>query len=447
MHNGKDANLSGICLVRITADFPIYPLKKVEKDIRGAYAAVKRDRKNLPNLPHSVGGQTDLMIGIQYLKYFPRQIFRLPNGLTIYESQFVNSDGSRGLVGGPHRVFTEIHRNLKENHLSVSAYLTDVVKTYKRGFQVSNEVSFFGFKESEVNKDVSDSWVFVNKRPLKVWKRFEQVESAEISYRCVRCRGCADCKNGERIECISIQEVEQAVIEQSVVVDITQGQTSAKLTFLCDPTEKLTPNRHIAKWVYDGQLKKLSANLEDKNDVMSENKLQELGFVDFLENLTVEQQGKIMNSPINYFIPWRSVWNMNSLSTQSRLVFYASQSTSTGVSLNCLLAKVRNNMNKLVELGIRWQIRRYTFHCDIRKMYNTIRLNEDHWCYQLYLWDNDLSQEREPKVKVIKTLIYGVTSSGNQAERGIRETGNLMKEGYPRQNEMIHNDIYVDDEW
>ena len=201
MHNGKDANLSGICLDRITADFPIYPFKKVEKDIRGAYAAVKRDRKNLPNLPHSVGGQTDLMIGIQYLKYFPRQIFRLPNGLTIYESQFVNSDGSRGLVGGPHRVFTEIHRNLKENHLSMSAYLTDVVKMYKRGFQVSNEASFLGFKESEVNKDVSDSWVFVNKRPLKVWKRFEQVESAgtEISYRCVRCRGCADCKNGERM--------------------------------------------------------------------------------------------------------------------------------------------------------------------------------------------------------------------------------------------------------
>ena len=131
------------------------------------------------------------------------------------------------------------------------------------------------------------------------------------------------------------------------------------------------------------------------------------------------------------------------ISTQCRLVFDASQSTSTGVSLNRLLAKGRNNMNKLVELGIRWQIRRYTFHCDIRKMYNTIRLNEDHWCYQLYLWDNDLSQEREPKVKV--TLIYGVKSCGNQAERGIRETGNLMKEDYPRQNEMIHNDIYVDD--
>ena len=153
--------------------------------------------------------------------------------------------------------------------------------------------------------------VFVDKRPLKVLRRFDEVESAgtEISYRCVLCHGCADCKNGERIGCISIQEeVGQMIIKHSVVVDITLGQTSAKLAFLCDPTKKHTPNRHIAKRVYDGQLKKLSANSED-----------------------------------------------------------------------------------------------------------TIRLNEGHWCYQLYLWDNDLNQEREPTVKVIKTLIYAINSSGKQA--------------------------------
>ena len=47
--------------------------------------------------------------------------------------------------------------------------------------------------------------------------------------------------------------------------------------------------------------------------------------------------------------------------------------------------------------------------------------------------------------EVIKTLIYGVKSSGNQAERGIRETANLQKSKYPRQNEVVNKDIYVDD--
>ena len=109
----------------------------------------------MPKLPHSVGAATDLMIGIQYLKYFPKLIFRLPNGLTIYESQFVNSDGSRGLVGDPHRIFTEIRKNLNGSHLSMSAYVTNVVKTYKSGFKASLEVPFLGFKESDNNMDLS----------------------------------------------------------------------------------------------------------------------------------------------------------------------------------------------------------------------------------------------------------------------------------------------------
>ena len=202
-----------------------------------------------------------------------------------------------------------------------------------------------------------------------------------------------------------------------MTVDIKRGKTSAKLPFLCDPTYKLTPNRHVVRRIYDLQVKKLGTNLDDKKDViMSENKLQDLGFVDFLQNLTVEQRGKIKNSPVNYFTPWRSEWNINSVSTQYRLVFDASQPTKSGVSLNCLLAKRRNNMNKLVQLGIRWQIRKHASHTDICKMYNTVRLNEDHWCYQLYFWDNNLSHEEQPTVKVIKTLIYGVKSSGNQAE-------------------------------
>ena len=37
-----------------------------------------------------------------------------------------------------------------------------------------------------------------------------------------------------------------------------------------------------------------------------------------------------------------------------------------------------------------------------------------------------------PEEKVIKTLIYGVKSSGNQADRGLRETARLSAEEYPK---------------
>ena len=102
-------------------------------------------------------------------------------------------------------------------------------------------------------------------------------------------------------------------------------------------------------------------------------------------------------------------------------------------------------MNKLVETTIRWMIHKYAFHTDIQKMYNTIKLNEEHWCYQLYLWDNELSSVNRPAWKVIKTLIYGVKSSGNQAERGLRQTAEMLKDSYPREHNIINKDIYVDD--
>ena len=194
------------------------------------------------------------------------------------------------------------------------------------------------------------------------------------------------------------------------------------------------PQRIYSKRVFTAQLRKLNVNPNDKQDVIkSENKLHDLGFVEFLDNLSPKQQNKINSSPIMHFIPWHTVWNANSISTPCRLVFDASQATSTGLSLNNLVAKGRNNMNKLVEIVIRWLIRRYAFHTDIQKMYNTIRLDEEHWCYQLYLWQNELNLDLEPRIKVIKTLIYGVKSSGNQAERGLRQTADIQKNEYPRQ--------------
>ena len=69
---------------------------------------------------------------------------------------------------------------------------------------------------------------------------------------------------------------------------------------------------------FRGQARKLDRNLVDKSDVMeSERKMQKLGFVDKLENLTSSQKEAIKNSRTQYFIPWRAVWNSNSLSTSS----------------------------------------------------------------------------------------------------------------------------------
>ena len=222
--------------------------------------------------------------------------------------------------------------------------------------------------------------------------------------------------------------------------------TTAKLPFLVGPENKLNPNKNKALKVYTSQIRRLDKNQKDKNDViMSEQKLQTMTFADFFENLSSSQKIKIIECMIQYFIPWRAVWNTNSLSTPCRLVFDPSLTTSSGYSLNSILAKGRNNMNKLVEIMMRWLLHKFAYHTDIQKMYNTNRPAEEDWCYQLYLRDNELNGSNNPKVKVIKILIYEVRSSGNQAERGLRETARLVKYEFPRVNEVIQNDIYVDD--
>ena len=77
-------------------------------------------------------------------------------------------------------------------------------------------------------------------------------------------------------------------------------------------------------------------------------------------------------------------------------------------------------------------------------MYNSIKLRGQNWCLQQYIWQQDLDPTKIPEVNVIKTLIYGVKSSGNQAEHALRKTAKLSQVEYPKVNEIVKNNIYTD---
>ena len=146
---------------------------------------------------------------------------------------------------------------------------------------------------------------------------------------------------------------------------------------------KLYPNKTNALKVYNQKLKKLSKQPQDKEQVIqSQKKIQDLGHVQFTHNLPNHLQRMLKDSPIRNFISWRVVWIANSVSTPCRLVFDASQISNTGYSLNDILAKGRNNMNKLVEIVIKLYIHKVAFHTDIQKMYNSIKLHAQNWCIQ-----------------------------------------------------------------
>ena len=85
----------------------------MEGDIKKHYQTFgKTPIGKLPRLSEEVGGETDIMIRIKYLKYFPKEVYKLPDGLTIYEAMFKSRDGSKGVVAGPHSSFSNDWENM-----------------------------------------------------------------------------------------------------------------------------------------------------------------------------------------------------------------------------------------------------------------------------------------------------------------------------------------------
>ena len=63
---------------------------------------------SLPALPDEVGGDIDILIGLTYKKYFPKEVWQSSEGLFISDSPFLSEDGTTGVIGGPHAKFTQV---------------------------------------------------------------------------------------------------------------------------------------------------------------------------------------------------------------------------------------------------------------------------------------------------------------------------------------------------
>ena len=273
-----------MCIDKITVEFLDYPLKgKVQDDVINSYKQHGRDPAVLPKLAQFVGGHTDFMLGIKYLRYYPEKLFQLPSGLTIYRAWFKNADGTRGFIGGPHKTFTEIDSKYQIN---TTTFISDQNKLFKAGYQVCPNPSLLHCKiekdclndfmsnTNEILEPLNEEMKLeqlhnsVLARNLKI---FEEVENAgsEISCRCNKCQDCKICKEHEQTEIMSIkEEVVKDVINKSVSVDIKKRITTAVLSFMFNPLGKLPHNKSKALQVYNQQVKKLNMAPQDKQDVI-----------------------------------------------------------------------------------------------------------------------------------------------------------------------------------
>ena len=340
LKSGYNAVLSGVCMDRVTTEFPKYALKEVEKDIKrkcridGGESLVK----TIPKLSNEVGGDTDILIGSKYLRYHPRECWRSETGLSVFDSFFVSADGTTGVVVGPHAKFTEIEQSFRESQadgnstaVSYSCYSPSVIEYRNAYYNSTSKTALDNTSDSgnhlcgtsqagDLDPYSCSENILLARRPPKCVKIFDEVDTAgtEATFRCIDCRSCEKCKTSKKVDALSIQEeIEQGVIDRNVEVDVEKGMTTHLLPFLTDPDLRLDSDaqERLARKVYEGVVKKLSDKPVDKEAIIkAEAKLHELGYVDYLDNLPKEVQDFIMSN-LKYIIPWRVVYNPNSVST------------------------------------------------------------------------------------------------------------------------------------
>ena len=385
------ATITGLRLASITNKFPLWELQDAWDELNSAYKGANPAREDLPKTEKSIRGrQVDLMIGIRYLKYYPQPLFNLPRGLSVYRALFQGVGGLQGVLGGVHKSWRQALESAQT--LGYQAYVTAEYRAYnverstilfkERLCSVEPELepNDVMIKETEVKvncsykhcvKHISDyNWIIPDNWNLdnsfysirETDKLFQEVESigTEQEYRCITCRNCAKCRNGDTLEKVSLrEELEQSLIESSVTLDVGERRLEARLPFVEDHIENLRPNCGMAEKVLASQLRNIERNPEMLDEILrSHRKLEDKGHVAPMNSLSDEERRRMDSTPgSGYIIPWRTVYKQGSISTPCRMVFDASARTPGGESLNAILAKGQNKLAKILHLLIRFRRR------------------------------------------------------------------------------------------
>ena len=465
------ATFTGLRMEHVSCVFPKWPLTQVYNEISQAFHQLSPGAP-IPTIAHEIGNQAvDVMIGIRYNKYHPQLVYTLPSGLEIRKSPLKGFDGHQAVLAGPHPLWESVR--VASNFMGPGAYLTSEFRAYRaqcdslwNNFGPHHEESVpFRIAPKEwslfcdcgelidnplIDEDravVSAMYAVSAGRKIKEFQLLDEIGS-ELGYKCIKCRACNDCKNGDSLEAISLnEEKEQFLIEQCLSYDPLEKLVKAQLPFILDPEVHLDDNEGIAKKILDSQVKLAAKDEAIKEDIIkSFMKLYEAGHIIPIKDLPENE--RILAEQTGYWIPWRAVFSFLSISSPTRLVYDASSRTRTGHSLNDILAKGANKLAVLLHLLIQFRFGAAAFTADIRQAYNTIKLQPEYYRYQKMLWREGLSGEGELEKLCVKTLIYGVKPSGQLTAHGFKIVADVAEEDDPELktgSEVLRSKTYVDD--
>ena len=143
------------------------------------------------------------------------------------------------------------------------------------------------------------------------------------------------------------------------------------------------------------------------------------------------------------YLPHHPVIKLDRKTTKLRVVFNASNKTSSGISLNDCLYVGLTLQADLVLLILRWRIFRFVFNCDITQMYRQIRLDRAHAPFQRILFRD--SPTEEIKEYELQTVTFGVNCAPYLAIRTLLQLADDTETEFPFAAHILRKCMYVDD--
>lgn len=277
-------------------------------------------------------------------------------------------------------------------------------------------------------------------REFLEWWRWDSIGAA-CEPKCGACR-CGNCQPGGK---------EMTLAEERELEIIKEG-----LTYVKEDAHSKSPHWH-AKYPWTEDAASLPNNrcgveatfLRTEKQLMREPEWQTAYSAQIHEMVKRGAAIKLTEDVINH---WNGpVWyvshliapNPHSVTTPVRLVWNSSQRFK-GVSMNDILLKGPDVLNPIRAVLLRFRRGVYAALGDIKKMYNSVWLEEKEVHLHRFLWRDDQSEKIEEYV--ITRVNIGDRPAGCIAQLAMRETAKLTEFTHLHEGcKVIEEDSYVDD--
>lgn len=138
-----------------------------------------------------------------------------------------------------------------------------------------------------------------------------------------------------------------------------------------------------------------------------------------------------------YYIPHHCI------TKKFRIVFDASCKSDKGISLNDVQMLGEKLQRDLHEIIMRFRRHKIAVCADIKKMFNQVKLDRQHWNLQRIFWRE--SKDEPLREYWITVITFGVASSPHIVVRSLVQATEETKRDFPEASRAIKNDYYMDD--